>query len=262
MEQRQSVESLSTRKIIREFLAGAGIAVLGFLVGVIGVFLMAGGMYLYGVNIFENVIALFAAEIIGLQVIGFGGVALAYLWYTKESLIQIEIPSLRHIAWIVIGLVSLFVALIFVSAVELVIGVDAAEHGIQQTATGNPEILLLFIPITLFIIGPAEELLFRGIIQRRLVDRLSLGYGILFASIIFAVAHAGALIASSTSGFVFMMGVYVVLGAILGITYEITKNIVVPIVIHGIFNALQAAGMYFALTNDEMAEFMTLLGLS
>ena len=94
----------------------------------------------------------------------------------------------------------------------------------------NPELLLILVPLSILLVGPGEELLFRGVIQQLLRLRFGIVIGIIIASVIFSVAYVGSL---SGEGLVPTLVIYILLSGILGVSYEYSENLVVPSMIHG-----------------------------
>lgn len=87
----------------------------------------------------------------------------------------------------------------------------------------------------IYIIAPiVEEILFRGIIQRRFMKQYSVFNSILFSSILFALFH----------GQIFRYPEYFIgylfAGIILGLVYYKTKSIFYPLIMHLIHNLLPA----------------------
>ncbi|MFC7007671.1 CPBP family intramembrane glutamic endopeptidase [Halalkalicoccus salilacus] len=105
------------------------------------------------------------------------------------------------------------------------------------------------VPLSILLVGPGEELLFRGIIQQLLRIRFGVPVGITIASVIFAVAHVGSL---TGEGLVATLATYVVLSLILGVSYEYSENLVVPATIHGLFNAIQFLALYWSITSGNV----------
>jgi hypothetical protein len=119
---------------------------------------------------------------------------------------------------------------------------------------GDPVVILPFIPLSLLIIGPAEELVYRNLIQKPLYDAFSRRGAVLTASVIFALMHIpqysppGASAIETLNALVLVF----VLSLVLAIAYERTDNIVVPILIHGSFNAIQFLLLYVTLVSGGM----------
>jgi len=82
------------------------------------------------------------------------------------------------------------------------------------------------IVVSLLIVGPAEELLLRGVVQGGLRRSFDAAPAILIAALIFGALHGN--VEGTAVEQVTYMGVTVVLGAILGVLYERTENVLVP----------------------------------
>jgi CAAX amino terminal protease family. len=119
---------------------------------------------------------------------------------------------------------------------------QAAEVGMQ-----NPEVLLLLIPASFLLIGPGEELLFRGIVQGRLREVMSAVPAILITAAFFAGIHFFALTGGSLTGNLAALGVLTLPALVFGVAYEYTDNIAVPSLIHGAYNATLFSLLYAAI---------------
>ena len=95
------------------------------------------------------------------------------------------------------------------------------------------------------LIGPGEELLYRGLIQGLFKESFGPLRAIVLASGLFAVVHVFSL--SGTGKLTYIVIVFG-LALILGGIYEYTDNLVVPAFIHGTYNAVQFALAYLQTT--------------
>lgn len=182
------------------------------------------------------------------QYVGFMAVVGAYLRISDvANLIRVRMPDLRDIAWMVVGLVGLFVAVYIVGIVITAIGADQAQNTVVTMGQQNPELFLLMIPITILFVGPGEELVFRGVVQGLFRRAYGAIPAIVIASVLFGVVHYAAL---AGSGKLTYIAVTILLGLILGGLYERTDNILVPIVVHGIYNAILFAGQWAIAVNE------------
>ncbi len=230
------------------------IGLAGFAVGSILTIIVAGLLGVVGIDVFASPVLQIIVGVVTLQGLGFGSVALFYLSYisTREEgvgLLMISMPGLRDLIWIAAGLIALFVALIGMSIVQTTFGIESASHSLQELGTQNPELLLVLVPLSILLVGPGEELLFRGDIQQLLRLRFGVVIGIAIASVIFAFAHVGSL---TGEGLLATLITYVVLSLILGVSYEYSENLVVPATIHGLFNAIQFLILYVATTTGNV----------
>lgn len=196
--------------------------------------------------------------------LGMGSVAFLYLLLANRSFGYIDLrwPTLADVAWTVVGVGALIVALVAVTSLLHLLGTPPAEHGLVEDlrAEGDPDLVLyVLIPSSILLIGPGEELLFRNIIQKSLYDHFSRGGAVIVASLIFSLAHIPAYWAGAET--ITAIIVLTVLSLILGAIYARTENIVVPAVIHGLYNAILFGSLYYDMTaNGETVA--TLVGLA
>jgi membrane protease YdiL (CAAX protease family) len=127
------------------------------------------------------------------------------------------------------------------------IGADQAQNTVVTMGQQNPELFLLMIPITILFVGPGEELVFRGVVQGLFRRRYGAVPAIVIASILFGVAHYTALAGGGKLTYII---VTILLGLILGGLYERTNNILVPIVVHGIYNAILFGSQWIIAVNE------------
>lgn len=174
--------------------------------------------------------------------VGFLPGVIGYMLITDQrDLIPLSQPTLRHgglVLGVAVGLYGLQIGLLF-SLQEL--GLRTAQNPATMAA-GDPVVYYAaMIAVSILIVGPAEELLFRGIIQGGLRRSFGPIPAILLASVLFGVLHAG--VQGSPSEQVAYMGITVLLGAILGVLYERTENVLVPGLAHGVYNGIIFAGL-------------------
>ena len=227
-------------------LVSIGLGLAAFLVGTAVILVVASVLLVSGIPVFDMPAVLIALSFIGLQGIGFGGVSLAYLAYRgwPSNLLQVRMPSLLDVGWVIGGFFLLYGALFGILMLFFVIGIQPAEHDIADSGIENPEIFLLLIPFHFLIVGPAEELMFRGIIQGKFREYLGPIASITFASVIFAAFHFTAYLSPNPGEIIAALSVMLLLSILLGIIYELTDNLVVPALIHGAYNAVQMALLY------------------
>lgn len=196
--------------------------------------------------------------------LGMGTAAAIYFLFTSRdwSFIDLAIPSFRDVGWIVLGTVGLFTALILLNLISAVLQLPEVDHGIIQDLEGeDPAILLwLLVPASILIIGPAEELLFRNIIQKSLYDYFPAGSAIVVTSLLFGVVHIPAY-GGSPQAVIPVVAVFV-LSLLLGWIYHRTGNILVPAIIHGLYNAIQFLLLYVQFEyGDELEDLAAALVL-
>jgi membrane protease YdiL (CAAX protease family) len=88
------------------------------------------------------------------------------------------------------------------------------------------------------VIAPfAEELAFRGLLYGYLRRRMAIPVALLIMAVCFAAAHL----------IVLLMPALFVVGLILGVAYERSGSLWVPIIVHGVFNSVMMILLYIAL---------------
>jgi uncharacterized protein len=104
----------------------------------------------------------------------------------------------------------------------------------SQTASTSWPLLLVIVGV-----GPAigEEIVFRGVIGRGLINRLGVVWGVLITSLLFAGAHGTPAHAVAT----------LPLAVFLHLTYLATRTIWAPILVHFLNNALSVTMLKFGL---------------
>lgn len=175
--------------------------------------------------------------------LGLGVAPLVYLaWRADWSLVGFGKPSRRDVVVTLLGIGALVAFMQAGETLLTALGYTPATNEAVQTGRQNPELFLYYIPIVLLLNSPAEELLFRGVVQGLLRRAYGVVPGILGAGAIFGVVHYSALVAAGSAG------AYVVLavgsGLILGVLHEYTENLLVPIVVHAAWNCLVYLSLY------------------
>jgi len=240
-----TVGTSGTRGRLRAVGVGAAITVAGFLAAVPLGFVVGNAVDLLGIEF--SFTAGFVLSTILLQGTAFPLTAVGYLQLRglSVSFVKARLPTLRDVLWIVSGYVLVFALVIALLA--LVISLDAPTASrTDQAALQYPGTLIWLIPLSLLVIAPGEELLFRGIIQGRLRESFGPVGGVVLASATFAPAHILAL-TGSLQALAVTIAVLFVPALVFGMTYELTDNLVVPSVIHGAYNATLFGIVYIGL---------------
>jgi len=173
---------------------------------------------------------------------GFLPAVVGYLAITDQrDLVSVSLPSLRE-AGIVAG------AAVLLYALQIGLLLALREFGFttgQNPATSPPGDPVVYygamIAVSFFVVGPAEELLLRGVVQGGLRRSFDAAPAILIAALAFGALHGN--IEGTAVEQAAYMAVTVILGAILGALYERTQNVLVPGFAHGLYNAIIFAGL-------------------
>ncbi len=242
-----SLDRADVERLVEMLVVGFG----GLAAGVVASLLLGLVLAPLGVPLDDVAVGL-VLSVVGLA-IGFVVTAVVYLNYRGLPLssLRLRIPTLRDCGWVVAGAaVLLGIALVLGVLVELLPLSEPSEHQVFEIAEERPEILLLMVPMSLLFVGPGEEVLFRGVIQTRLVEFYGDAMGIVVTSIVFAAAH---LPAYAGEGVGISIAILFSLSIVIGWLYERTDNLVVPALVHGIYNAVLFATVYVTLTTDILS---------
>ncbi|MFB6153028.1 MAG: lysostaphin resistance A-like protein [Halodesulfurarchaeum sp.] len=190
--------------------------------------------------------------------IGLGGTAVVYLRVRGLQLreyVGARLPTLRELLWAGAGYVGAL-SLIFAAGIVLTILNIAPETANQAAKAGlkHPELLLWLVPMSFVVIAPAEELLFRGVVQGRLREAFSPQVAITETAALFATVHYFSLTGGSGARFI-AIAVLFLPSLVFGYVYERTGNLVVPILIHGAYNATLVLLVYISLKVMKTAPF-------
>lgn len=171
----------------------------------------------------------------GAHFVGFFVVAVAYVeWADCRSLVSAAVPSLRDVLLIVIGFVVLVGSLNGLEALFSQFGFEPADNSAVVAGEGNPELYLYIIPVVILLNAPAEELLFRGLVQGRFRQAYGVVPGIVLAAGVFGLVHYVALVGTGSE--LVYVSIAAAAGLVLGAAYEYTGNLAVPIAIHACWN--------------------------
>lgn len=235
-------ESQATFPKLGPLVSGLWLGLCGLLVGSVLTVAVVVAFLLENVLVIWDP-ALVATIMITCQAVGFAVTAGVYLLYRGRGLayVRLRLPAPRNAALGIGGLLALLAAIVGVNVALGVLGVGrAVDHGLVGYGRLAPDVLLLFAGLSVLVIAPAEELLFRGVIQTRQVDAYGIEAGVAVASLVFALAHLpvyGVVTHPTVILALFALGV------VFGLVYEATDNLLTPIVVHGVYNA----GLFLAL---------------
>lgn len=179
--------------------------------------------------------------------VGFFAVCGAYLVYRNErDLVGVTAPTWRDVRWILLGFSVLAATLVGFEVVLTQLGLAPADNVAVERGLENPRLFLYLILIVLFLNAPAEELLFRGVVQGLFRRAYGVVPGILAASLVFGLVHYLALGESGSQ--IAYVGIAMLSGLVLGSLYEYTENLTVPIAAHALWNVIVYVNLYLGAT--------------
>lgn len=244
-----SADADSLRAVGRATVHG-GLVILGaFLVAALFVRATVEILGSFGIAVAERPPAvtavLTASQFVGFLVVGY--------WYTvrvgDRELLHLGRPTLRHAGWVVVGLVGLYVSFFALSSLLGALDIQPATNRVIAENRDQPLALLYLAAVSILFVAPGEELLFRGVLQGLFRRALGVVPAVAVASLAFGLVHVVALVGvPETAPTMAEIGAYVaiagLLGAVLGALYERTETLVVPVAVHGLWNAYQFVAVY------------------
>ncbi|RQG95096.1 CPBP family intramembrane glutamic endopeptidase [Natrarchaeobius chitinivorans] len=202
------------------------------------------------------------ALLMTLNFLGFALAGAIYLAATDRgwSYVDLRMPTKRGWLYVLAGIVGSLVFYFLVSILIQLLSLPATDNQVMQYIAGDQTMILVMILIVFFFNAPAEEFLFRNVIQKRLYEAFSRFQAVLVASAIFALIHFPVYLAASGDPLAIgpsdllatTVPLVVVFGGsvIFGYVYAKTDNLVVPTAAHAAFNAFQFGLVYLALEFD------------
>jgi len=199
------------------------------------------------------------------QLLVMGGLTAAYLWATGRGLSYLNIrrPTLGHAIVIVLAPFALIFVNLVVGIAGMAVGVESAPHALAELENIGPSFYLLLIPFMLLIVGPFEELLYRGVIQTRLRQSFGPVGAIGLASVIFMLIHLPAYGLGDTAlaSIALSLTALFVGSMIFGSIYEWTGNLTVVALVHGVYNSILLVLLYFVSRYEEEIQELSQQGV-
>ncbi|AXR79725.1 CPBP family intramembrane glutamic endopeptidase [Natrarchaeobaculum sulfurireducens] len=200
-------------------------------------------------------------------VLNFLGFALAgaiYLQTTGRgwSFVDLRWPTERDWLYLAGGSLVAILFFVVVSVLIQLLQLPAAESQVLEFVGDDQTMILVMIAIVFLFNAPAEEFLFRNVIQKRLYAAFSRIQAVVAASVIFAAVHLPVYVIYAESALATAVSLSVIFGGsvIFGYLYAKTDNLLVPTAAHAVFNAVQFGLLYVALEFDlEGAETPSIL---
>jgi membrane protease YdiL (CAAX protease family) len=150
-----------------------------------------------------------------------------------------KINTKTAIAVMTIGIVLIFVAGMIANAEIALFGPDPSAEQLQLAVQPRDLTqLITLVALNLALVGPAEELAFRGFIQRGFENSFGKTAGLLSASILFALLHG----LNSLYSIAPILAVALALGCMWQRTGGSTTS---TALMHGVYNSVQIILLYF-----------------
>ncbi|WP_148413076.1 CPBP family intramembrane glutamic endopeptidase [Haloferax sp. KTX1] len=150
--------------------------------------------------------------------------------------VPVRLPTRTDLRWVALGLVGSFAAVALLVLASTVVDLTPVQSVVGEAAVVDPEVLVALALLSILVIAPAEELLFRGAVQGRLRKTFGPLGAVVLASAIFASLHAFNFVGGGVVVLVPLTALFLV-GSVFGYIYERTENLAVPIAVHGLYNA-------------------------
>jgi hypothetical protein len=160
-----------------------------------------------------------------------------YLYVRRRGGVSIRRPTRRDTGYMIGGLFAALVAATVLSIVVTLLDIAPSGSVFEGPIMADPRLALALAALSIVLVAPAEELLFRGAIQGRLRESFGPVGAIGGASLIFGAIHllnyTGSIVGALSGVAIVTVG-----GVIFGTIYERTGNLLVPIGAHGGYNAV------------------------
>lgn len=246
----------------RAVAVALGLGLLGPAIALASALLVGGINAVVGLS----VLAALALTLFFGQYVAFAGLSLVYLrgrgfdWSRVRSYLGVRRPSLLELGIVVVGWVTI---LIMVMGISLIVQLVGAEPGANQTAelaVENPAVFPLLFVAMFLVVGPCEEILYRGVVQGRLREAMGPVPAIVIAAAVFAFVHVMAVTGGAVNRLT-TVAILFVPSLVFGAVYEYTENIVVPSLLHGLHNAVLIAILWVTVTYADEFEELAEAGL-
>lgn len=232
--------SRRTRSPVRSVLEAVGLTVVALVISIAAGVAFLVPLFALGYDPGETwvLVGATAAGQVGLL-----AVAAAYV-RRRGVAVPVESTSLRDLAAVGVGVVAALVTATGLSYALVLLDL-VPDSVIGDAAASDPTFLLALGVLSLVLVAPAEELLFRGAIQGRLRERFGPLPAVAAASLLFGSLHL-ANYSGSVQSVVAGALLIAAVGAVFGTLYELTDNLVLPVLVHGLYNAVLLLTSYLA----------------
>lgn len=168
-------------------------------------------------------------------------VAVVFLSISERGLgyLDADIPTLRGCGYIVGGVLLNLGASLGVSLITSIFGLPPGGNStVSRVLAGGTATAIVFIVLVVLLVGPAEELLYRNIIQKRLSEDFSTSVALFLAGALFALSHVPNVYDPNATAMISPLLSNWAAGIIYGGIYIRTRSIVPAMLAHGFYNAV------------------------
>jgi len=162
------------------------------------------------------------------------GVVYARRWLGGFDL---SLPSGEDRRWVALGLGGALAVWLASTGISQVFSVEAPTSTLETSFT-EPWALVAFAVLGVVFVPLAEEVLFRGAIQRRLGRTLGRWPAVVLASFAFLSVHLLNYVGGSVPGLGLAFGTLFTVSVVIGYVYERADSLSVPVVVHVAYNAV------------------------
>jgi len=145
---------------------------------------------------------------------------------TDLGLSSTKLPS-NVLLGIILGVAGYVAATVFTVILDAFIPIEVPEWFSKALTATSPVELLFLLALTWILVGPCEEIFFRGFVQGSFTRWRGSTVGIVVGALVFGFAHYNPVLWFRTVGAIF-------LGLIYGIIYERRKSLIPVMVAHAL----------------------------
>jgi len=194
-----------------------------------------------------------------LQLVVFG-LALLPVLFAGRPFSRLLGPTRTTPAMIGIGLATGFgvaFASYAVNAIAVLItgSTEPVEQQLLQDAMAGGLPLALVLLLAIVAAPLTEEAIFRGVLFRALAGRTTAVLGAVLSAAVFALIHVEVVFSQPIA----LLGLFTI-GLLLATAYQLTGNLLVPIIAHGVFNAI-SIGLALAVDRLDLNDLVGVAAL-
>ena len=227
---------------VRTVAEVVGLTALAFVVSVVAGVAFIVPMVALGYEIQTTLVLLGSTAAGQLAMFGLG------YWYrrSRHLTVPIRTPSRSALGYAAVGTVGALAVAVGLSLLLVVLNLLPGSV-IGDVVATDPTFLLGLAVLSVVVVAPVEEFLFRGVIQRRLRDRFGPTPAIAGASLLFGSMHLANYSGRLTPVIAGALMIAAV-GAVFGVVYERTDNLAAPVLVHATYNVVLLLVSYAAVS--------------